>query len=162
MSGAASIDQLVDHFFRHQSGNLVAVLTRVFGLHNLETVEDVVQSALVQALESWKIQGVPEDPAAWMYRAGLESMLGLRRRGTTFSIDPCVPSSWREYEIVWRYRGTRYEITVANPEGKSGRVAAAEIDGVAVDPRAIPLVEDGGVRRLRILIGTPSAVLASK
>ena len=100
--------------------------------------------------------------AAWMYRAGLESILGLRRRGAAFSIDPCFPSSWREYEIVWRYRGTRYEITVANPEGKSGRVAAAEIDGVAVDPRAIPLVEDGGVRRLRILIGTPSAVLASK
>ena len=40
--------------------------------------------------------------AAWMYRAGLESMLGLRRRGETFSIDPCIPSSWPGYEIVWR------------------------------------------------------------
>jgi RNA polymerase sigma factor (sigma-70 family) len=79
MSGAASIDQLVDHFFRHQSGNLVAVLTRVFGLHNLETVEDVVQSALVQALESWKIQGVPEDPAAWMYRVARNKALDLIR-----------------------------------------------------------------------------------
>ncbi len=35
--------------------------------------------------------------AAWMYRAGLESILGLRRRGDTFSIDPCIPSSWPEY-----------------------------------------------------------------
>jgi len=100
--------------------------------------------------------------AAWMYRAGLESMLGLRRRGATFSIEPCVPSSWREYGIAWQHRGTRYEITVSNPEGKSGRVTAAELDGAAVDPRAIPVVENGGVRRLRVLIGVPSTVFALK
>ena len=41
--------------------------------------------------------------AAWMYRAGLESLLGLRRRGSTFSVNPCIPSSWPEYEIVWRH-----------------------------------------------------------
>ena len=40
--------------------------------------------------------------AAWMYRAGLESILGLRRRGDFFSVDPCIPSSWPGYEIVWR------------------------------------------------------------
>jgi RNA polymerase sigma-70 factor (ECF subfamily) len=55
MSEAASIHHLVDHFFRHQSGKLVAVLTRVFGLHNFQLVEDVVQAALAQALETWKI-----------------------------------------------------------------------------------------------------------
>jgi cellobiose phosphorylase len=37
--------------------------------------------------------------AGWMYRAGLESILGLRRRGDTFVIDPCIPSSWPEYGI---------------------------------------------------------------
>ena len=36
--------------------------------------------------------------AAWMYRAGLESILGLRRRGSTFEIDPCIPSSWPDYD----------------------------------------------------------------
>src|SRR5207247_2008847 len=70
--------------------------------------------------------------AAWMYRAGLERILGLRRRGATFSIDPCIPSFWSTYEIVWRYRGTRYEIAVANPERKCGGVICAELDGVAV------------------------------
>ena len=97
--------------------------------------------------------------AAWMYRAGLESMLGLRRRGTTFSVDPCIPSSWPEYSIVWRHLGTRYEITVSNPERRCVGVACAEIDGVAVSAGAIPLVENGGVRQLRILMGAPAAAL---
>ena len=79
MNDAASIQNLVDHFFRHQSGKLVAVMTRVFGLHNLELVEDVVQAALVQALEAWKIHGVPEDPAAWMYRVARNKALDVIR-----------------------------------------------------------------------------------
>src|SRR5438132_8674269 len=54
--------------------------------------------------------------AAWLYRAGLESMLGLRQRGDTFSINPCIPSSWPEYEIAWRVRRTQYLISVSNPE----------------------------------------------
>jgi RNA polymerase sigma-70 factor (ECF subfamily) len=56
MADAVNVSSLVDHLFRHESGKLMAVLTRVFGLNNLELVEDVVQSALVQALETWKIQ----------------------------------------------------------------------------------------------------------
>jgi cyclic beta-1,2-glucan synthetase len=99
--------------------------------------------------------------AAWMYRAGLESMLGLRRRGTTFSIDPCIPSSWAGYEIVWTHRGTRYEISVSNPDRKCGGVASAEVDGVAVSAGEIPLVDNGGVRQVRILMGVPAAVLVS-
>src|SRR5215468_184270 len=79
MTDAVHIHSLVDHFFRHQSGRLVAVLTRVFGLQNLELVEDVVQGALVQALETWKIHGVPEDPAAWMYRVARNKALDLIR-----------------------------------------------------------------------------------
>ena len=44
--------------------------------------------------------------AGWMYRAGLESILGLRRRGDTFVIDPCVPSTWSEYSISWQHHST--------------------------------------------------------
>ena len=54
--------------------------------------------------------------AGWMYRAGLESILGLRRHGETFEVDPCIPASWPEYAITWRFGRTRYEITVTNPE----------------------------------------------
>ena len=48
--------------------------------------------------------------AGWMYRAGLESILGLRRHGATFEVDPCIPSSWPEYSVAWRFGATRYDI----------------------------------------------------
>jgi cyclic beta-1,2-glucan synthetase len=91
--------------------------------------------------------------AAWMYRAGLESLLGLRRRGATFSVNPCIPSSWPEYEIVWQFRSTRYEISVANPQRRCQGIVRAELDGLAVNREAIPLVDDGRVHDVRIVLG---------
>ncbi len=91
--------------------------------------------------------------AAWMYRAGLESMLGLRRRGSTFSVDPCIPSSWPEYEIAWRVQRTQYVISVSNPEGLCRGVLDASVDGRAVDAAAIPLVDDGETHNVRVVLG---------
>ena len=88
-----------------------------------------------------------------MYRAGLESILGLERRGTSFRLTPSIPSSWPAYEIVWRFGGTRYEITVSNPEGRCRGVRGAELDGSAVDPNAIPLVDDGATHQVRVVLG---------
>ena len=93
--------------------------------------------------------------AAWMYRAGLESILGLRRRGSTFEIDPCIPSSWPEYTLVWRVGRTRYEIHVTNPERRCRGIGQAELDGVPVDPHAVPLVDDGGTHQVRLVLGEP-------
>jgi cyclic beta-1,2-glucan glucanotransferase len=91
--------------------------------------------------------------AGWMYRAGLESILGLRRRGATFEMDPCIPSSWPDYAIAWRFGRTRYEIAVSNPERRCRGIAEAELDGVPVDPGAIPLVDDGATHRVRLVLG---------
>jgi cyclic beta-1,2-glucan synthetase len=91
--------------------------------------------------------------AGWMYRAGLESMLGLRRRGATFVIDPCIPSTWTGYEITWRLHKTRYDISVSNPERRCRGVASAELDGAPVSAAAIPLVDDGAVHVVRIVLG---------
>ncbi len=91
--------------------------------------------------------------AGWMYRAGLESILGLTRRGATFELDPCIPAAWPEYAISWRYGRTRYEIAVSNPKRRGRGIAEAELDGVACDPAAIPLVDDGAVHHVRVVIG---------
>jgi cyclic beta-1,2-glucan synthetase len=88
-----------------------------------------------------------------MYRAGLESILGLRRRGATFIVDPCIPASWTEYQILWRFRETRYEIIVSNPDRRCRGVSKAELDGLTVNPASIPLVDDGGVHQVRIVLG---------
>jgi cyclic beta-1,2-glucan synthetase len=91
--------------------------------------------------------------AGWMYRAGLESILGLRRHGASFEMDPCIPASWPEYAITWRVGRTRYEISLANPERRCRGIASAQLDGAPVDPRAIPLIEDGAVHDLRLVLG---------
>jgi RNA polymerase sigma factor (sigma-70 family) len=71
---------LVEHFFRHEFGRLVAVLTRSLGVRRLDLVEDVVQAALVQALETWSRRGVPEDPAGWLYRTARNLAIDALRR----------------------------------------------------------------------------------
>ncbi|MBK9519952.1 MAG: carbohydrate-binding protein [Anaeromyxobacter sp.] len=91
--------------------------------------------------------------AGWMYRAGLESLLGLRRHGATFEVDPCIPAAWPGYGISWRVGRTRFEIHVSNPTGRCRGVASAELDGAPVDPHAIPLVEDGGHHQVRVVLG---------
>ncbi len=95
--------------------------------------------------------------AGWMYRAGLESILGLRRRGGTFEIDPCIPAAWPEYTIRWRVGAAMYEIHVANPARRSRGVASAKLDGVDIAPAAVPLASDGGVHRLEVVMGDPGA-----
>jgi len=91
--------------------------------------------------------------AGWMYRVGLESILGLRRRGAMFEMDPCLPSAWTECSISWRIGATRYEITVSNPDRRCRGVAEALLDGIRVDPHAIPIVEDGATHAVTIVLG---------
>jgi cyclic beta-1,2-glucan synthetase len=91
--------------------------------------------------------------AGIMYRAGLESVLGLRRRGPTFEMNPCIPSSWPDYEIVWRFGRTTYKIAVSNPERRCRGIAEAELDGAPVDPRSILLADDGGTHHVRLVLG---------
>ena len=74
---------LVEHFFRHEFGRLCAVLTRSLGVRRLDLVEDVVQAALVQALETWSRRGVPEDPAGWLYRTARNLAIDALRRERT-------------------------------------------------------------------------------
>jgi cellobiose phosphorylase len=98
--------------------------------------------------------------AGWLYRAGLEAILGFRLHGTVLVIDPCLPEAWLGYEIVFHHRGsrntiTRYEITVENPRHVSRGVVVAELDGVEIakDVARIPLVDDGQVHRVRVELG---------
>jgi cyclic beta-1,2-glucan synthetase len=87
-----------------------------------------------------------------MYRAGLESILGLRRHGATFELNPCIPAAWPEYAITWRFGSSIYDIAVANPEHRCRGITAAELDGRAVDPAAIPLVDDGAPHHVRVVL----------
>jgi RNA polymerase sigma factor (sigma-70 family) len=71
---------LPEHYFRHEAGRLVAVLTRRFGVHRVELCEDAVQTALLRAVQSWPHRGLPDDKSAWLYRVALNEVLGAFRR----------------------------------------------------------------------------------
>ena len=76
-----STPQLVEHFFRHEYGRLVATLSRRVGVQHIEAIEDAVQSALMTALGSWTVAGVPDNPSAWLFRVAHNELVGeLRRR----------------------------------------------------------------------------------
>jgi RNA polymerase sigma factor (sigma-70 family) len=75
-----NIHKLSDHLFRHESGKMVAVLTRIFGTQNLELSEDVVQDTFVQAMKIWTLKGVPDNPSAWLMRAAKNRAIDVLRR----------------------------------------------------------------------------------
>ena len=71
---------LVASLFRHEAGRLVAALTRLFGPHNLELAEDVVQEALETALQAWKFT-IPDNPSAWLSKVARNRALDVIRHG---------------------------------------------------------------------------------
>lgn len=79
-SGAPEIENAVNHLFRHQSGKMVAVLTRIFGPRNIELAEDVVQDTLISALEQWKIKGIPDNPESWLFIVAKNKALNLIKK----------------------------------------------------------------------------------
>lgn len=82
--------------------------------------------------------------ASWMYRVGLESILGFTKRGQTLSIDPRVPADWPAYAIEYRYGASVYAITVHQPGLVRAHTAIVSVDGRELDEAVIALVDDGG------------------
>jgi cyclic beta-1,2-glucan synthetase len=93
--------------------------------------------------------------AGWMYRAGLESILGFRIQGTRLLLAPCIPASWPGFEIAFQYRSTRYDIRVENPRGVCSGVAHAELDGEPLPRGAtrIELIDDAATHAVRVVLG---------
>jgi cyclic beta-1,2-glucan synthetase len=91
--------------------------------------------------------------AGWMYRAAIEGLLGLRRSGDTFRMEPSIPAMWPKFSIQWRVGQTRYHITVVNPDHRCGGVRSASLDGTDVEPEAIPLLQDGKTHDVIVELG---------
>jgi cyclic beta-1,2-glucan synthetase len=92
--------------------------------------------------------------AGWFYRAGMEWVLGFRVRGTTLSIDPCIPHTWSSYSIVFRYHSSRYNVRVENPRGVTRGIVKIEFDGKSVSgPANVQLTDDGGEHHLFVVLG---------
>jgi cyclic beta-1,2-glucan synthetase len=91
--------------------------------------------------------------SGWMYRLGIEAILGLQRVGGTLVINPCIPKAWPGYTIHYRYGQTVYEIQVENPDGVNRGVSRLTLDGEPIAGNAIPLVDDGTHHQAIVVLG---------
>jgi RNA polymerase sigma factor (sigma-70 family) len=83
--------------FRHEYARLVALLCKRYGMHQLDKVEDAVQSAMEKALRKWPSEGEPNDPSAWLYRVANNVLLDMLRRQE--KLDPHSPAQEPVAEI---------------------------------------------------------------
>jgi len=93
--------------------------------------------------------------ASWMYRVGLEAILGLRKRGDTLEIRPCVPAAWPGFTITYRCGESIYEVNVEQPGTIGGETTEVEIDGRRSTDGAIRLIDDG---RRHVISVRPRAI----
>ena len=91
--------------------------------------------------------------AGWMYRAGTEWLLGIRKNGQSLSIDPCIPRHWPGFGATYRVGKTQYEIQVDNPGGVMRGVSQLELDGKALTGVSIPLNDDGATHHVKVTLG---------
>ncbi len=95
--------------------------------------------------------------ASWLYRVGLEAILGFHLEGDRLAIDPRIAPDWPGFEVRYRHRSSRYRIAVENPDRVELGVRSATLDGGPVDARAIPLVDDGADHEVIVTMGRAEA-----
>jgi RNA polymerase sigma factor (sigma-70 family) len=83
-SSSGDISRLAEHLFRHEAGKLISVLTGLFGIERLQLAEDVVQEAMIRALQTWPYYGVPKNPAAWLTQTAKNLAVDIIRREKSF------------------------------------------------------------------------------
>jgi cellobiose phosphorylase len=127
-----------------------------FELHKLEPY---VYAQMVAGKEA-QVSGEAKNSwltgtAAWNFHAITEHILGIKPDYDGLRIDPCIPSDWKAYRVVRKFRGSTFEIHISNPDGVSKGVKSVSIDGTLVDDRTIKTATPGKVYRVEVEMGNP-------
>jgi cyclic beta-1,2-glucan synthetase len=93
--------------------------------------------------------------ASWMYRVGVEAILGFTKRGDTLEMNPCIPSGWPEFKLSYRCGSSRYNVTVRNPHGAQNGVESTTLDGAKVE-NCVPLKDDGQHHEIIVTLSRPT------
>ena len=123
MGAQPHVNELVEHLFRHQAGQMLATLTHILGLENLDLAEEVVQEALLQALRQWPFHGVPDHPRAWLVRTAHHKALDLLRRRVSLRR--------KAHELEQRLRIGKRGL-ISEPAGRRGARRRAACDDLHV------------------------------
>ncbi len=97
--------------------------------------------------------------AVWLFKAGLEWILGVRASQEGLIVDPSIPSTWKKYSVVRKFRGVTYNITVKNPCSVSSGIKDVTIDGERIEVKQdsscvlLPIFEKGSNKLVIITLG---------
>ena len=142
--------QLVEHFFRHETGRLHGALIRLLGVHNLTLAEDVAQEALLRALHSWSMGGVPPNPSAWITRVAMNLARDTLRHQRM--------SGGKESAIITHLEQTRSTPAAAGGDDNEIRDDALRLLFVCCHPAIAPDAQV--VLALKVLCGFSTGEIA--
>lgn len=119
-------------------------------------VEPYVMAADVYSLEPHSGRGGwtwYTGSSGWMYKIGIEEILGFTKRGDKLSINPCIPHTWSEYSITYNYEGSVYNIRVLNPNKVSTGIHSVTVDGILKPDKQISLMNKKSEYAVEIIMG---------
>ncbi len=90
--------------------------------------------------------------SSWMYKAGIEYILGLKISKETLSIKPAIPADWKEYSIRYEYKSSIYNIKVKNPNGKCTGVEKFIVNGEEIEEKKVKLIDNGKINEIEVIM----------
>lgn len=92
---AATHSDLLPHLFRLEYTKMTAVLCRHFGLQHIAIAEDIASETFLRAAETWGVNGIPENPAAWLYTVAKNKTKDYLKRLSVFEtrVKPAIGTS---------------------------------------------------------------------
>jgi cyclic beta-1,2-glucan synthetase len=91
--------------------------------------------------------------SAWMYRLGMEAILGITRAGNALNINPCIPRDWPGFKVDYRFGTAHYKINVKNPHNLNRGIRQVLLDGNTLPASSFPLVDDGQPHEVWVVMG---------
>ena len=91
--------------------------------------------------------------AAWTFLSISQAILGVQPTLDGLSVDPCIPSAWKEYTVHRKYRGADYDITVKNPNAVQKGVASVTVDGRPITGNILPIAPKGAKVTVEVTMG---------
>jgi cyclic beta-1,2-glucan synthetase len=145
-----------------KAAELFAMLNPINHAHTRETVERYKVEPYVVAADVYSVAPYVgrggwtwyTGSAAWMYRAGIEGILGIRREGAFFVVNPCIPSAWPGFEATVKVGSSHYDISIEAPSHRCRDVSCATLDGAPLSCAngQVRVALDGKPHRLHLSI----------
>jgi len=126
-------------------------------ISDLHKTEPYVYAQMIAGKDSFKPGEAKNSwltgTAAWNFYTISQYILGIQPWYDRLVIDPCIPSTWKEYTVQRKFRGAEFTIVVKNPDGKCRGVKSITVDGKKVEGNAVPLQKNGTKHVVEVVLG---------